>query len=71
VKAISSVTCVFVMVPLWLTRRRLSCTNPTEPKILWVPITSPTSCDQAIFVDRADDGSVSSGAVLAEIDRLR
>jgi hypothetical protein len=33
VKAISSVTYAFVMVPLWLTRRRLSCTNPTEPKI--------------------------------------
>ena len=37
---------------------------------LWVPITSSTSCDQAIFVDRAADGSVSSDAVLVEIDRL-
>jgi hypothetical protein len=35
-----------------------------------VPKTSSTSCDQAIFVDRATDASVSSDAVLAEIDRL-
>jgi transposase len=37
---------------------------------VWVPITSSTSCDQAIFVERAADGSVSSDAVLVEIDRL-
>ena len=37
---------------------------------LWVPITSSTSCDRAIFVDRAADGSVSPDAVLVEIDRL-
>ena len=37
---------------------------------LWVPITSSTSCDQAVFVDRAAGGSVSSDAVLVEIDRL-
>ena len=35
-----------------------------------VPITSSTSCDQAIFVDQATDLSLSSDAVQAEIDRL-
>ena len=33
-------------------------------------MTSSTSCDQAIFVDRAADGSVSPDVVLVEIDRL-
>jgi hypothetical protein len=37
---------------------------------LCVPITSSTSCDQAIFVDQATDLSLSSDAVQAEIDRL-
>jgi hypothetical protein len=37
---------------------------------LWVPITSSTSCDQAIFVDRAADGSVSSDAELIGIPVL-
>ena len=37
---------------------------------LWVPITPSTSCDQAIFVDQATDGSLSSDAVLVEIDRF-
>ena len=32
---------------------------------LWVPRTSSTSCDQAIFVDQATDASLSSDAVLA------
>src|ERR1035441_2322659 len=31
----------------------------------------PRSCDQAIFVDQATDASVSSDAVLVEIDRVR
>jgi len=35
-----------------------------------VPITSSTSCDQAIFVDQATGLSLSSDAVQAEIDRL-
>ena len=35
---------------------------------LWVPRTSSTSRDQAIFVDQATDASVSSDAVLLEID---
>ncbi len=35
-----------------------------------VPRTSSTSCDQAIFVDQATDASLSSDAVLIEIDRL-
>jgi hypothetical protein len=37
---------------------------------LCVPITSSTSCHQAIFVDQAADLSLSSDAVLAEVDRL-
>jgi hypothetical protein len=37
---------------------------------LWVPKTSSTSRDQAIFVDRATDASLSSDAVLVEIDQL-
>ena len=35
-----------------------------------VPITSSTSCDQVIFVDQAADLSLSSDAVLVEVDRL-
>src|ERR1035441_6440270 len=35
-----------------------------------VPITSSTSCDQAIFVDQATDASLFSDAVLVEIDRF-
>jgi hypothetical protein len=37
---------------------------------LFVPITSSTSCDQPIFVDQAIDVSLSSDAVLVEVDRL-
>ena len=37
---------------------------------LCVPITSSTSCDQAVFVDQATDVSLSSDAVVVEIDRL-
>jgi hypothetical protein len=37
---------------------------------LWVPKTSSTSCDQAIFVDQATDASVSSDAVLLKVDRF-
>jgi sugar lactone lactonase YvrE len=35
---------------------------------LWVPKTSSTSCDQAIFVNQATDISLFSDAVLAEVD---
>src|ERR1022692_2248635 len=35
-----------------------------------VPITSSTSCDQAIFVDQATDASLFSDAVLVQIDRF-
>jgi hypothetical protein len=38
--------------------------------ILCVPITSSTSCHQAIFVDQATNPSPSSDAVQIEIDRL-
>ena len=38
--------------------------------VLWVPKTSSTSCDQAIFVDQATDASLSSDAVPVEIDRF-
>jgi len=37
---------------------------------LCVPRTSSTSRDQAIFVDQATDASLSSDAVLVEIDRF-
>jgi preprotein translocase subunit SecD len=37
---------------------------------LWVPETSSTSCDQAIFVDQASDASLSSDAVLLKIGRF-
>ena len=37
---------------------------------LCVPITSPTSCDQPVFVDHATDVSVSSDAVQVEVDRF-
>jgi hypothetical protein len=38
--------------------------------VLWVPITSSTSCDQVIFVDHATDVSLFSDAVQVEVDRL-
>jgi len=37
---------------------------------LCVPKTSSTSCDQAVFVDRATDMSPSPDAVLVEVDRF-
>ena len=38
--------------------------------VVWVPITSSTSCDQVIFVDHATDVSLFSDAVQVEVDRL-
>jgi hypothetical protein len=40
------------------------------PVILCVPKTSSTSCDQAVFIDRATGAGLPSDAVPAEIDRL-
>ena len=37
---------------------------------LWVPRSSSTSRDQAVFVDQATDASLSSDPVLPEIDRF-
>jgi hypothetical protein len=37
---------------------------------LCMPITSSASCHQVIFVDQTIDLSLSSDAVLAEVDRL-
>ena len=37
---------------------------------LCVPITSSMSCDQVIFVDHATEASVSSDAVIVEMDRF-
>jgi hypothetical protein len=37
---------------------------------VWVPRSSSTSRDQAIFVHQATDASLSSDAVLLEIDRF-
>jgi hypothetical protein len=42
----------------------------SAPNDLCVPITSSTSCHQAIFVDHATDQSLSSDAVQVETDRL-
>ena len=39
-------------------------------RCLWVPITSSTSCHQAVFVDHATDLSLFSDAVQVEVDRL-
>jgi len=44
--------------------------SPGPTANLWVPRTSSTSCDQAVFVDHAADASVSSDAVLPKIDRV-
>ena len=41
-----------------------------QPGDLCVPKTSSTSCDQAIFADQATGASLSSDAVLTEIDWL-
>jgi hypothetical protein len=35
---------------------------------LWVPRTSSTSCDQAIFVDHATDSRAPSDTVLLKVD---
>ena len=37
---------------------------------LWVPRTSSTSCDQAVFVDHATDTGLFSDSVLLKIDRF-
>ena len=37
---------------------------------LWVPRTSSTSGDQAVFVDHAADAKVSSDTMLLKIDRF-
>jgi len=37
---------------------------------LCVPRTSSTSCDQAVFVDRAADASVSPDVISLKIDRF-
>jgi hypothetical protein len=42
----------------------------TQSHQLCVPKTSSMSCDQAIFVDQTTDASLSSDAVLVEIDWL-
>jgi hypothetical protein len=41
-----------------------------EEVMLCVPKTSSASCDQAIFVDQATGASLSSDAILVEIDRF-
>jgi hypothetical protein len=44
--------------------------GPEALLALWVPRTSSTSCDEAVFVDHATDASVSSDAVLLKVDRF-
>jgi hypothetical protein len=51
-------------------RRRGMNRVSTANQALCVPITSSTSCHQAIFVDQAADPGLSSDAVQVEIDRL-
>jgi hypothetical protein len=48
---------------------RLARLVQRRPLLLCVSRTSPTSCDQAIFVDQTTDASLSSDTVLTEIDR--
>jgi hypothetical protein len=49
---------------------RGQASRPTiSPQYLWVPRTSPTSCDQPVFVDHATDASAPSDTVVLEIDR--
>ena len=38
---------------------------------VYVPKTSSTSCDQAIFIDQASDGDVFSDAVVVKVDQVR
>jgi hypothetical protein len=46
-------------------------TTPGAKRLdLWVPRTSSTSCDQAVFVDHAADTRVSSDSVLRKIYRF-
>jgi hypothetical protein len=52
------------------TRNGYPIPQPRGAYALCVPITSPTSCDQAIFVDQATDLSLFSDAVPVEIDWL-
>src|SRR5690242_4126813 len=43
--------------------------RPSERRIeVWVPRTSSTSCNQAVFVDHAADARVSSDTALLKID---
>jgi hypothetical protein len=59
-----------------LRRRARRCGSPamgiacrrSRAGYLWVPRTSSTSCDQAVFVDHAADARVSSDTVLLKID---
>ena len=44
--------------------------TPSDVVALWVPRTSSTSGDQAVFVDHAADARVSSDTVLLKIDRF-
>jgi len=54
-----------------LARRTVARSRPRWfCRILWVPRSSSTSRDQAVFVDQATDASLSSDAVLPEIDRF-
>ena len=53
--------------------KRLQSKFPEHDTIaiaLWVPRSSSTSRDQAVFVDQATDASLSSDPVLSEIDRF-
>jgi hypothetical protein len=58
-----------IMMPYCRPGHRCS-SQGTAPSALWVPKTSPASCDQVIFVDQATDASVSSDTVLVEVDRF-
>jgi hypothetical protein len=58
-----------------LTRRLAKGALTGQPRIpvpgaVYVPETSSMSCDQVVFVYQATDASLSSDAVLVEIDRF-
>jgi hypothetical protein len=55
----------------WMLTPHCSLSLPSIGQALCVPITSFTSCDQPIFVDHSTDLSLSSDAVVVEIDWLR
>ena len=53
-----------------LSEREAEIVIGTDENALWVPRSSSTSRDPAVFVDQATDAGLSSDPVLSEIDRF-